>query len=83
MDFGITIMLVGVVCFAIGLLNFKYSVKKMEANPDYNPNDEGCFGTFFTYLLVIGAILLFLGMMMVSSSTGGGDPSFAPNWRGN
>ena len=81
MDIGLTIMLIGALCFTIGVLDFRYTAKKMRENPDYNPKDQGCFGSLFTFLLFFGVVLILLGMT-ISGNTGSGDPSYAPNWRG-
>ena len=81
MDFSITIMLIGFICFAIGLLNLRHGIKQMEKNPNYNTKEEGFFGKLCTFLLFFGAFLIIIGLMS-GNVTGLGDPSEAPNWRG-
>ena len=81
MDFWIIVMLIGIACFILGILYFRHSIKKMKSEPSHKPNDDGCIGTFFIWLMIIGAIMIILAMF-VHSGGGAGDPSYAPNWRG-
>lgn len=84
MSVPLLFVLTGTACLLLGGLTFKWMLIQDEKHPEKanNKQGNGCLGNLFIWLMITGAILLIIGMMS-SGTTGVGDPSYAPNWRGN
>jgi len=84
MDNSLIFVLAGSACLLLAGLTFKLILMQAEKHPEKvkSQKGNGCLGNLLIWFLIIGAILLFIGLMG-SGSTGLGDPSYAPNWRGN
>jgi hypothetical protein len=84
MELPLLFVLTGTACLLLGGLTFKWMLIQDEKHPEKADKQQGngCLGNLFIWLMIIGAILLIIGMMS-RGSTGLGDPSYAPNWRGN